>query len=59
MQSRWKSKMAWMSLASLIVFLIKTYFDVEIDEVDRAINMIFATLTAFGIFNNPTDGRKY
>jgi len=59
MQNRFKSKTAWISLLMLIAFVSKTYFDYEIQEADKLINMIITVLIGFGIFNNPKDPKNY
>ena len=59
-QSRWRSKAAWLSLVSFILLAVKLIFKVELPPyVDQLINSLFATLTMFGIWNNPTDGNNY
>jgi uncharacterized membrane protein len=54
-QPRWKSKAAWVSALSLILFVAKTYFNIDIVEGDKLVDLILITLSAFGIWNNPTD----
>lgn len=58
-QSRWSSKFAWASLFSLILFVLKNYFNFELLEGDKLIDLILVTATAFGVFNNPTDKNKF
>lgn len=58
-QSRWKSKAAWVSLVSFILLALKLIFKIEIPHIDVIINGLFSVLTAFGIFNNPTDNSSY
>lgn len=59
MQNRLKSKALWASILALIVFVLKTYFDVEILEGDKLIDMVLIVLTLAGIFNNPTDKNNF
>jgi uncharacterized membrane protein len=53
MQNRWKSWGLWVSVASLIGFILKTYLKVEIAEYDTFVNMMLNVLVLFGIINNP------
>lgn len=59
MQSRWRSKAAWISTISLILFILKTYANIDIPQIDTLVNSILTVATAWGIFNNPTDAEKY
>jgi uncharacterized membrane protein len=59
-QSRWKSIAAWTSLAALVLFILKTYgllspIGLTEQSYQDLTTLLFAVLTAFGIFNNPTD----
>ena len=59
-QSRLKSKVAWLAVASLVGFFLGNYglYDVlglTNETYQQLVNMVFACLTAFGVFNNPTD----
>lgn len=58
-QSRWRSKLAWTSTLSLIVFIIKHYTDYEIQKIDELVDLILTVLTALGLFNNPTRSDSY
>jgi uncharacterized membrane protein len=58
-QSRWKSPAAWASLAVLVLFILKTYgllapIGLTEDSFQELTALIFTSLTAFGIFNDPT-----
>ena len=59
MQSRLRSKCAWISVISLAIFIGKNYFDVEVAQVDKLVEMVLVTATALGIFNNPKDKDNY
>ena len=59
MQSRWKSRTALMALISLILFVLKNYFNIEIPKVNELIELIFVLLVALGIYNNPTNERRF
>lgn len=58
-QSRWKSKAAWASVAALVLFILKTYGLLEIiglseESFKELTTLIFTVAMAFGVFNNPT-----
>lgn len=56
MQNRFKSWALWLSLAALIVFVVKTFWKVDISEtVNGFMDVLLPVLVAFGIVNNPTD----
>jgi uncharacterized membrane protein len=59
MQSRFKSWATWLSVASLITFVSKTYFMYEIPEADQLVNLVLVALTGFGVLNNPTDKENF
>ena len=55
-QNRLKSWALWLSVAALIVFLVKTFWKIDISEtVDGFMNVLLPVLVGFGIINNPTD----
>ena len=53
MQNRFKSRMAWASVLTLILFVLKTYFKIELPEGDKLVELILLALSGMGIFNNP------
>lgn len=58
-QSRWRSKAAWASVATLVLFILKTYGQLEViglseDSFKELTTLVFAVAIAFGVFNNPT-----
>ena len=60
MQNRLRSKVAWVSIAALLLFILKNYgllapIGLTEDSYKKFTDLIFGALTAFGIFNNPTD----
>jgi uncharacterized membrane protein len=59
MQSRWRSKTAWMSVISLVLFVLKTYFEIDLKEADKLIELTLICASCLGIFNNPTDKQNY
>jgi len=59
MQNRLKSKASWVAIFTLIVFVLKTYFKIEIPQVDTLIELIFVVAIALGIFNNPENPASY
>jgi hypothetical protein len=58
-QNRFKSWALWLSVAALIAFVSKTYFNYEIPQFDTLVNLLLVVLTGFGILNNPTDKAKF
>lgn len=58
-QERWKSKAAWVSAMALILFVLKTYFHIDIEQGDKLVELILLTATTFGIWNNPERGDKF
>lgn len=58
-QSRLKSPVVWASLASLVLFILKTYgllapIGLTEESFKELTALIFGAATAFGILNNPT-----
>ncbi|MCR4436652.1 MAG: holin [Clostridiales bacterium] len=63
-QSRWRSPVAWSALAALVLFILKTYgllapIGLTEDSFKELTTLLFAALTAFGIFNNPTNSEGF
>jgi len=59
-QNRWKSKVLWLAVASLITFLLTQYglwHWVGLDEgaFTKVVDLILVVLGLLGIINNPTD----
>ena len=59
MQNRFRSKAAWASVATLVLFTLKTYglfapIGLTEDSFKELTTLIFAVALAFGVFNNPT-----
>lgn len=55
-QNRLKSWALWLSVAALIVFLVKTFCKIDISEiVNGFMDVLLPVLVGFGIVNNPTD----
>ena len=59
MQSKYKSWALWLSIAALIAFVSKTYFNYEIPDFDTLVNLILVVLTGFGILNNPNSKNTF
>jgi uncharacterized membrane protein len=60
MQNRFKSKAAWVAVATLILFVLKTYgilAPIGLTETSfrELTTLIFGVVTAFGVFNDPTN----
>ena len=58
-QNRFRSWSLWLSVAALVAFVTKTYFDYEIPQFDTLVNLILVVLTGFGILNNPSDSTSF
>ena len=63
-QSRFRSKAAWASLLSLVGLCLATSGSYDrlgtTSEVSQTLTTaLLATLTAFGVLNNPTDGENF
>lgn len=56
MQNRLKSWPLWTSLAALVVFCVKEFARIDIEEtVNGLLNVLLPVLVGFGIINNPTN----
>ncbi len=54
----------WLSLAALVVFVLKTWgllawMGLTEDSYDQLVSLVIAALTAFGVLNNPTDKSSF
>ena len=58
-QNRFRSWALWLSVATLIGFVVKTYFNYEISKFDELVNMILIVVSGFGIINNPTSKNSF
>jgi uncharacterized membrane protein len=55
-QNRFKSWALWLSVAALVVYIVKELAGVDISEtVNGLLDVLLPVLVAFGIVNNPTD----
>lgn len=59
MQSRWRSKAAWVAVAAIIGFVLGNWglFDkigLTEESWQQLVELVLAGLAAFGVFNNPT-----
>lgn len=57
-QNRLRSKVLWLTILSFILFILKTYFKIEVVKGDELINGILTIFTLVGIFNNPSIQNK-
>lgn len=54
-QSRWKSWALWLSIASLVAFVVLNATGIDISEpLQTGLNLLLPVLVAFGIINDPT-----
>lgn len=55
-QKRYRSWALWLSVAAMVVWVVKTFWKIDISEtVDGLMNVMLPVLVGFGIINNPTD----
>jgi uncharacterized membrane protein len=59
-QSRWRSPVAWSAVAALFLFILKNYgllaaIGLNENSFKELTGLIFSVLSAFAIFNNPTN----
>lgn len=60
MQNRFKSWALWVSIAALIVYVIRTVWGLDISgQVNGLLDVLLPVLVGFGIVNNPTDGEHF
>jgi phi LC3 family holin len=60
--SRFKSKVVWASIASIILLFINQtglVNDLQLDSLKNLIDVILSVLVVFGILNNPTTKDKF
>ena len=56
-QNRFKSWALWMSIAALVIFVVKTATGYDLGPIwDELANLLLPVLVGLGIINNPTDG---
>lgn len=55
-RNRLKSWVLWLSIAALIVWVVKTFWHIDISkEADEFMNILLPIVVGFGVVNNPTD----
>ncbi|AEY66594.1 phage holin [Clostridium sp. BNL1100] len=55
-QNRFKSWSLWLAVASLVVFCVKTFFNLDVSvEMNGFMNVLCPVLIGIGIINNPTN----
>ena len=59
MQQRFKSPALWLSVFSLISFVLKDWLSIEVPKMDVFIELLLAVLAGLGILNNPTDKTRF
>ena len=57
-RNRLRSKVLWLTILSFTLFILKTYFKIEVVKGDELINGILTIFTLLGIFNNPSFKNK-
>lgn len=63
-QPKWKSKIFWIAISSIIAFILGNYglYDViglTSDSFQTLLNLIFAALAAFGVWNDAGNKENY
>jgi uncharacterized membrane protein len=59
-QNRFRSWALWLSVAALIVWVVKEFAGIDISStVDGLLDVLLPVLVGFGIINNPTDKLHY
>lgn len=63
-QSRWKSKIVWTTILSLIVLVGGNYglwdaIGMTSETFQQAANLVLTVLVTVGILNNPSDAEKF
>ena len=60
MQNRFRSWALWLSVAALIVYVVKMIWGLDVSEqVNGFLDVLLPVLVAFGIVNNPTDREHF
>ena len=60
MQNRFRSWALWLSVAALIVYVIKMIWGLDVSEqVNGFLDVLLPVLVAFDIVNNPTDREHF
>ena len=60
MQNRFRSWALWLSVAALVVDVIKMIWGLDVSEqVNGFLDVLLPVLVAFGIVNNPTDREHF
>ena len=59
MKDKIKSWALWVSIAALIVFLVKQFSGIDIsDDMNSFLNVLLPIVVGFGIVNNPDSRTK-
>lgn len=53
-----RRKSLWIAVFSLIIFVLKTYFEIEIPKGDFLIESILLIATLLGVFDGDTNTNK-
>lgn len=57
-QNRFKSKILWMSIVSLILLIVNQFADVDSEKIKTVIDGILMLLVTLGVLNNPNNSEK-
>jgi uncharacterized membrane protein len=63
-QNRFRSKVAWLAVVALLGFVLGNYglydaIGMTNESFKTLVDLAFAALTTFGVFNNPTDASNF
>lgn len=53
MKEKFKSPVLWITLFALLALILKDFYNIEIPDYDKIVELIMALLIGFGVVNNP------
>lgn len=53
MKEKFKSPVLWITLFALLALILKDFYNLEIPDYDKIVELIMALLIGFGVVNNP------
>lgn len=54
-QERWRSKVLWVAVISLILLVMKDFFKLDISDAEPISELMLTILIGIGIINDPTN----
>lgn len=60
MLNKFKSKWVWVSIISIVIFVLRKYgvLETDITAIETVLDMVLALLVSLGVLNNP-DKEKF